>query len=191
GRLAKAATTSAVRPDGTIAPVTERLVPVPFQALLIADSGAVAAAFGKPLAQFGAPAGSVTLLGTELWNNEPGLRNSPALAGALFAAVPDGRFEQLATRYRAKFGGTPSRLASFGYDSVLLVNSIAGKCPLGTPFPRAALSTADGFTGIDGIFRFGPSGVAERGFEVQQVGAGRITTVSSAPKSLRPAPPVN
>jgi branched-chain amino acid transport system substrate-binding protein len=62
---------------------------------------------------------------------------------------------------------------------------------LGTPFPRAALTTPDGFTGIDGIFRFGPSGIAERGFEVQQIGAGRITTVSSAPKTLRAAPPTN
>ena len=190
-RVAKAATTSAVRPDGTITPVTDRIGPVAFQALLIADSGSLAASFGKPLAQFGAPAGTITILGTELWNNEPGLKNSPALAGALFAAVPDGRFNQLATRYRAKFGGTPSRLASFGYDSVLLVNTLADKWPLGTPFPRAALTTPDGFTGIDGIFRFGPSGIAERGFEVQQIGAGRITTVSSAPKTLRAAPPTN
>lgn len=190
-RLAKAATTSAVRPDGTIAPVADRLGPVGFQALLIADSGSLAAAFGKPLAQFGAPAGTITILGTELWNNESGIKNSPALAGALFAAMPDGRFDQLATRYRAKFGGTPSRLASFGYDSVLLVNSVGGKWPLGTPFPRAALSTADGFSGIDGIFRFGASGVAERGFEVQQIGAGRVTTVSSAPKTLRQTPPAN
>jgi hypothetical protein len=164
---------------------------VAFQALLIADSGSLAASFGKPLAQFGAPAGTITLLGTELWNNEPGLKNSPALAGALFAAVPDGRFDQMATRYRAKFGGTPSRLASFGYDSVLLVNTLADKWPLNAPFPRAALTTPDGFTGIDGIFRFGPSGVAERSFEVQQIGAGRITTVSSAPKTLRATPPTN
>lgn len=183
-RMAKAATTSALRSDGTVAPVTERLGPVAFQALLIADSGSLAASFGKPLTQFGAPAGSITILGTELWNNEPALRHSTALAGALFAAVPDGRFAQMATRYRAQFGGTPSRLASFGYDSVLLVNSLAGKWPLNTPFPRDALSIAEGFSGIDGIFRFNASGVAERGFEVQQIGAGRITTVASAPKTL-------
>jgi len=188
-RMAKAATTNAVRPDGTIAPVTDRLGPVAFQALLIADSGSVAAAFGKPLAQFGAPAGSVTLLGTDLWNNEPALKNSAALTGALFAAVPDGHFDQLAGRYRTMFGSTPSRLASFGYDSVLLVNSLAGKWPVETPFPRDALSNQEGFSGIDGVFRFGPSGVAERGFEVQQIGAGRIVTVSSAPKTLRSEAP--
>jgi outer membrane PBP1 activator LpoA protein len=184
GRLATAAKTPAVRPDGTIAPVTSRVPPVGFQALLIADSGTVAAGFGKALAQYGATPGSFVVLGTELWNNEPALKTAAALQGGLFAAVPDERFAQLATRYREKFGGASSRLASFGYDSVLLINSLAGKWTIGQPFPRALLTTSDGFAGIDGVFRFNANGVAERGLEVQQIGAGRITTVSPAPRSF-------
>ena len=148
GRLAAAAKTPAVRPDGSIAPVTSRVPAVGFQALLIADSGTVAAGFGKALAQYGATPGSFVVLGTELWNNEPALKNAVALQGALFAAVPDARFNQLASRYREKFGSAPSRLASFGYDSVLLVNSLAGKWSIGQPFPRALLITDDGFSGI-------------------------------------------
>lgn len=188
-RLARAAKAPATRPDGTIAPLTARVGPVPFQALLIADTGTVAAAFGPALAQYGAPPGSVLILGTELWNSEPAVRTAAALKGAIYATVPDDRFAQLAARYRTKFGGAPSRLASLGYDSVLLVNSLAGKWPVGAPFPHAALSDPDGFAGIDGIFRFGASGVAERGLAVEQVGAGTITTVSPAPRSFRaPAP---
>jgi hypothetical protein len=98
--------------------------------------------------------------------------------------VPDERFRKLAERYRAKFGSSPSRLASFGYDSVLLVNSLAGNWPVGTSFPRAALSNREGFAGIDGVFRFTPANIAERGLEVQQVGSGTITTVSPAPRSF-------
>ncbi len=174
----------AVRPDGTVAPVATRIAPVAFQALLIADAGTVAAQLAQPLAQFGAASGSVVLLGTELWNNEPALANAKGLRGAMFAAVPDGRFASLTTRYRAKFGGSPSRLASFGYDSVLLVNSLAGNWAYGTPFPKAALANPQGFAGIDGVFRFTPSGIAERALEVQQIGGGAITTVSPAPKSF-------
>jgi hypothetical protein len=106
------------------------------------------------------------------------------LRGALFAAVPDERFRKLADRYREKFGSAPSRLASFGYDSVLLVNSIAGNWPVGTAFPKAALNARDGFAGIDGAFRFPPSNIAERSLEVQQIGNGVMTTVSPASRGF-------
>jgi len=85
-----------IRADGTVARVAGALAPVPFQALMIADSGAAAARFLTPLARFGAAPGQVVILGTELWNNEPGLARVPALKGALYATVSDARFNSLA-----------------------------------------------------------------------------------------------
>lgn len=180
-RRAAAAKSAALRPDGTIGAVNANLAPVGFQALLIADSASTAAAVAPALAQFGA---RVLLMGTELWNSEPAIARAPALQGAIFAAVSDERFNQLAARYRARFGGAPSRLASFGYDAVLLINGVAGSWALGTPFPRAGLSASGGFSGIDGVFRFGANGVAERGLEVEQISRGGIAVVSPAPRSL-------
>ncbi|PZN94162.1 MAG: penicillin-binding protein activator [Alphaproteobacteria bacterium] len=176
--------TAAIRPDGSVAAVSGTLAPVPFQALLIADSGSTAAQFLPALAKFGAAPGTIVLLGTELWNNEPGLARAAALRGALFSSVSDERFRRLAERYRAKFGNSPSRLASFGYDSILLVNNIAGNWPLGAPFPRGQLTTRDGFAGIDGAFRFTPGNIAERSLEVQQIGNGAITTVAPAARGF-------
>jgi branched-chain amino acid transport system substrate-binding protein len=141
-----------IRPDGTVERTAGALTPVPFQAVLIADSGAAAARFVGPLARYGAGPGQVVILGTELWNNEPGLERIPALKGAIFATVADARFNQLAVRYRAKYGYNASRLASLGYDGVLLASSLAARWPLGQPFPRAALLARDGFGGIDGAF---------------------------------------
>ncbi len=183
-RVAKVAQAGVVRADGTVAPVQQRLGPVSFQALLIGDSGSVAPRFLPALQQFGAS--GVRILGTELWNNEPGLSGVSGMHGAWFAAVPDNRFQQLATRYRSQFGGSPSRLASMGYDAVLLVHSLGDKWKIGEPFPRNQLNGDEGFTGIDGIFRF-QNGVAERGLEVQQVGPGGFSTVSPAPRAFRNA----
>ena len=76
-------------------------------------------------------------------------------------------------------------MASFGYDSVLLVNSLADRWPLGEPFPRALLANPDGFAGIDGVFRFTPSGVADRALEVSRIQGGAIVTVAPAPRSLK------
>ncbi|KPF78286.1 hypothetical protein IP88_04330 [alpha proteobacterium AAP81b] len=181
---ARAGGAPTIRPDGTVAPGAARLAPLSFQGLMIADSGAAAVQFLPALQRFGVAPGLVVLLGTELWNAEPGLARTPGLKGALFAAVPDGRFERLAERYRAKHGTRPSRLASLGYDSILLVNSIAANWPLGGAFPKAALHAREGFAGIDGAFRFTPGNVAERALEVQQIGAGGIVTVSPAAKSF-------
>lgn len=167
-RAAAATKTAALRPDGTVATVTKAVAPVAFQALLIADSGSVAAAVALALAQFGAS--GVLVMGTELWNSEPQLAQAASLRGAVFAAVPDARFAQLGVRYRAKFGGAPSRLASLGYDAVLLAGNLAAGWTPGTPFPQAGLGAASGFTGLDGFFRF-RGGIAERGLEVEQVGA--------------------
>ncbi len=181
-RVAKVSRAGAVRPDGTVAPVQQRLGPVSFQALLVADTGEVAARFLPALQQFGAS--GVRLLGTELWNSEPGLSRVQGLHGSWFASVPDNRFSQLANRYRAKFGGQPSRLASMGYDAVLLVNSIGQRWRIGDRFPVTALNDDDGFAGIDGIFRF-RGNVAERGLEVQQIGPGGFSVVSPAPRTFR------
>jgi len=165
--------------DGTVGPA-----PIAFEALLVADSGAIAAAFVPHLTRLGAPTGSYLMLGTELWSTEPALARSTALKGAVFAAVPDQRFRALATRYRARFGGTPSRLASLSYDAMLLAASVAGEqWRPGQPFPQAVLADPQGFAGVDGIFRF-RNNIAERGLEVQQVTPAGFTTVSPAPKAF-------
>ncbi len=177
-RSAAATKSAALRPDGTVATIAKQIAPVAFQALLIADSGAVAASVAPALTQFGAT--PLLVMGTELWGSEPAIVEAAALHGAVFAAVPDDRFRQLGVRYRDKFGGAPSRLASLGYDAALLANGLAAGWTPGTAFPRAGLTATSGFSGIDGFFRFGPGGVAERGLEVEQVGPRGFTVVAAA-----------
>jgi branched-chain amino acid transport system substrate-binding protein len=90
----------------------------------------------------------------------------------------------LATKYRGRFGKSPYRLASLGYDAVLLVTRIAGDWRPGTAFPAARLTDSGGFSGIDGAFRFGRDGVVERALEVQQAGTRGTTIVSPAPRGF-------
>ena len=182
-RLARAGGAGALRPDGTVAPVADRAGPVPFQALMIADNGPIAAAFAPALAKY-AGGSPVVLLGTELWASDPALGQTAAMKGAWFAAVPEARFRQMSVRYRARYGGRPSRLASLGYDVVLLVQSLSGRWPVRGAFPRAGLTASGGFTGVDGTFRFTQAGVAERALEVRQIGVGGTAVVSPAPATL-------
>lgn len=150
-----------------------------YDALLIADSGGVSLQV-VPLARRGSGV-SARILGTELWNTEPSLASSAAMRGAWFASVSDTLYGQLSNKYRARFGKAPYRLSSLGYDAVLLVTRVARDWKPGSNFPARALTESGGFSGIDGAFRFGRDGVAERMLEVQQIDAGRFTTVSAAP----------
>lgn len=153
-----------------------------YDALLIADSGRVALQVAPIVRKNGGA--TARLLGTELWNTEGTLAASPVLRGAWFASVSDGLYRQLATKYKARYGTTPFRLSSLGYDSVLLTVRIAQQWKPGTPFPAARLRDPGGFSGIDGAFRFSRMGVAERALEVSEVGAGTVNIVDAAPRGF-------
>lgn len=150
-----------------------------YDAVLIADSGRIAIA-SAPLIRKSSGA-AVRILGTELWNAEPSLNNSPAMAGAWFASVDDSVFKQFVTRYRARYGHTPYRLASLGYDAVLLTVRIAKDWKVGDRFPVDALADEGGFSGVDGAFRFSKGHIAERALAVHQLGPNGGTVVSPAP----------
>jgi len=154
----------------------------PVGAVLIVDDAAAAAGI-VPLMRKGGQTGA-RVLGTERWNNDTAIGGRPALNGAWFASVSDALYRQYAVKYRARFGAGPYRLSSMGYDSVLLTIRIARDWPVGRPFPESRLRDSGGFAGIDGAFRFGSNGVAERALEVQEVRGGTTVTVSPAPSSF-------
>ena len=135
-----------------------------------------------PLLRAASPA--PRFLATERWANESGIGANVALRGAWFAAPSDGNYNAFRTRYRARYTTMPYRLASLGYDAVLLVARVAGDWPIGRPFPARALRDPGGFVGVDGAFRFGRDGVAERALEVREVNGTGTTIVSPAPRGF-------
>ncbi len=121
------------------------------------------------------------LLGTELWSGEGDLAGSAALRGAWFSAVSDARFRQFASSYQTRFGEQPYRIATLGYDAVLLTLRVARDWQPGRNFPATRVVGGEGFLGLDGPFRFGSNGVGERAMEVRQIGNGTVSVVDAAP----------
>lgn len=167
------------RSAGSITAAAARLRGKPFQAVLVADAVGSATVAVPALRRGGATGARV--LGTELWNADSGIGSNTALSGAWFASVSNTLYRQYAAKYRARFGSGPYRLSSLGYDAVLLTVRIARDWRVGDRFPEARLTDRDGFAGLDGAFRFGRDGVAERALEVQELRAGQTVTVSPAP----------
>lgn len=154
-----------------------------YGALLIADGGTLSA---RAATAFRANGGDpkVHFLGTELWGGERALTATPALDGAWFSTVSDKRFGQFSQSYRSRFGTPPFRIATLGYDAVLLTLRISRDWKVGHNFPTDQMLQSGGFLGLDGAFRFTRGGIVERALEVRQVDSGTIKVVSPAPSSF-------
>jgi ABC-type branched-subunit amino acid transport system substrate-binding protein len=150
-----------------------------YDAVLIADGARLAAQAAGVLKSGD---GSTTrLLGTELWSGESSVTRASALNGAWFSALSDNRYKRFVDSYEARFGSQPYRIATLGYDAVLLTLRVARDWRVGRDFPEGQLLAEDGFLGLDGAFRFGRNGLVERAFEVREVRGGSVVVVDNAP----------
>ena len=150
-----------------------------YDTVLIAEGARLAIQAAGVLKPSGA--GSTRLLGTELLSGESSITRASAMRGALFSAVSDGRYKRFVDSYEARFGGQPYRIATLGYDAVLLTLRVARDWKVGRSFPIANLRSEDGFLGLDGAFRFKRSGVVERAMEVREVRNGEVVVAEAAP----------
>jgi len=153
-----------------------------YDTVLIADGARLAVQAAAELKRSGAE--GTQLLGTELWSGEATLTRAGTVNGAIFSAVSDNRFKRFADSYETRFGSKPFRIATLGYDSVLLTLRIARDWQVGDTFPVAALYDQGGFLGVDGPFRFKRDGIAERALEVRQVSGNSVSAVDPAPTSF-------
>jgi hypothetical protein len=127
----------------------------------------------------------VQLLGTGLWADDPQVAQTPALAGGWYAAPVPGNFDDFATRFQQTFGYRPPRITTLAYDSVALAASVSRSAAGNpNPFSRDVLLQANGFIGIDGGFRFLPTGLSERNLAVLQVTANGPTVADPPPPNF-------
>jgi branched-chain amino acid transport system substrate-binding protein len=151
-------------------------------AILIAEGGPMLQAAAPALALAGAKDRKVQLLGTGLWE-DPAITHEPMLLNGWFAAPAPDAFAAFSMHYRAVFKAAPPRIATLAYDALALVALLAN----GRPYERftdIALTDPNGFSGIDGIFRFHPDGSADRGLAVLQVGTNGFSVLDPAPKAF-------
>jgi ABC-type branched-subunit amino acid transport system substrate-binding protein len=125
----------------------------------------------------------VKFLGTGLWD-EPGLGTEPALDGAWYAAPPSSLRANFEKRYQELYKVAPPRLATLGYDATALA-AVLSRTPEGANFSDAALTSPNGFSGVDGIFRLLPNGLVQRGLGVLEVQRGGGTVIDPAPQSFQ------
>jgi ABC-type branched-subunit amino acid transport system substrate-binding protein len=156
-----------------------------FQALVMADGGQRLRTIAPLLPFYDIDPAQVHIIGTPAWEDQS-LAAEPALVGAWFAAPdPAGRAE-FERKYRVAYARSAPRIASLAYDATGLA-AVLARLDGGPDFSAAMLSSPSGFAGVDGIFRFAPDGVVERGLAVLQLDRRAIQVISPAPASFEPA----
>ena len=158
---------------------------LPFDALLVADGGKRLQAIAALLPFFDVDPAKIRMLGTGQWDYA-GIGAEPALVGGWYAAPPPTARADFSAQYRKTYGRTPPRLATLAYDATALA-AVLARAEGGPDFSDAALTTPSGFYGRDGIFRFLPEGVAQRGLAVLEVGARASTVVDNPPEAFSAA----
>lgn len=156
---------------------------LPFDALLLAASGERLLSIAALLPFYDIDPGKIRMLGTGQWD-VPGLGAEPALIDGWFAAPsPKARVNFINT-YKATYGKEPPRLATLAYDATALA-AVMGQDKNGPDFSLLAITKPSGFWGRDGIFRFLPSGIVERGLAVMKVDRRNSKVLSKAPETFQ------
>ncbi|WP_129160158.1 penicillin-binding protein activator [Bosea sp. Tri-44] len=163
-----------------------RLVPALQQAdaLFVPADAAAMPTLGLVLQQAGYDPAKVKPLGTGVWN-DANVARVPAIQGGWFASPDTAGFNAFSGRYQKRFNSAPTRTATLSYDAVSLAAALA-RTQGSQRFSETVLTNASGFAGADGVFRFRPDGLNERGLAVLELRNGQIVTVNAAPRDLGP-----
>lgn len=154
-----------------------------FDTLMLPVGGEGLRSLVSILDQKGLSPNSVKLIGTGLWD-DASLTNDPSLYGSWFAAPDPALRRDFERRYQENYGAAPVRLSSLAYDATALAAVLARSSQGNDPYARNQLTNARGFAGIDGIFRFRPDGLSERGLAVLEIQSGKARVIDPAPTAF-------
>jgi ABC-type branched-subunit amino acid transport system substrate-binding protein len=154
-----------------------------FDALLLPEGGTQLKQIATQVRAAGGNAKPVQLLGSGLWDT-PDIGSDPALVGGWFASSPPEARLAFEQRFSATYGRKPPRLASLGYDAAALA-AVLARGQGGEPFSQEAILNPSGFTGVDGLFRFTPNGLVQRGLAVLEVEPQGPIVIDPAPQSFQ------
>jgi ABC-type branched-subunit amino acid transport system substrate-binding protein len=151
-------------------------------AVFIPDTADTVPQVVQALAASGIDPRRVQLLGSGLWE-DPQIFSNPQLDGAWYAGPDVTGFRNFSGRYRSRFGQDPVRTATLVYDAVALIAALT-RTQGPRRFSTEVLTNSSGFTGIDGLFRFRPDGINQRGLAVMRVSPTGGQIISPAPRSF-------
>lgn len=155
----------------------------PFDSVLLPAGDPDLRGIAPLLAYYDVDPSRIRLLGTALWDEARGLGAEPALVGGWYAAASPEARADFEAKFERAFERRPPRLASLGYDAMLLAVALT-YAEAGADYSTEALTDGNGFAGVDGIFRLLPDGTNQRGLAILEVEQNGVRVIDPAPRSF-------
>ena len=148
----------------------------PFNCVFLPFGGRILKTVATLLAFYDIDPKEVKFLGTMQWADfSPG--TEPSLLGGWFASPELKRWSKFADRYEHYFNEAPLRLSSVVYDSISLIFHLYNDDSNKKYFSSSGLTNQQGFSGLDGIFRFTSEGITERKLAILEVQRGKFKLI--------------
>ena len=166
---------------GALEPAVKAVAKLGFDTIFLPEGGVMLRSLGPILTVNGVDSRKVKYLGTGLWD-DPATSREISLAGGWYALPPQDQRMTFSTRFQQLDGSKPPKIASLAYDAIALSATLSSGRP-GSRYTRTTIADANGFAGIDGIFRFRSDGMTERGlavFEVSQTGQPSVVSPAAS-----------
>jgi len=160
----------------------ETLGDVSYDAVMIPEGGDRLRAVAPLLPFYDVDTNKVRFLGTGLWDDDS-IGREPALVGGWFAGPDPKASDAFLDRFESIYEYRPPRIVSLAYDAMALAAVLALN-ERGPDYSATALGDANGFAGVDGLFRFGDDGVAVRGLAVLEVLPRGFKVLDPAPSTF-------
>ena len=140
---------------------------------------ATAPSFAVLLAQAGVTPDMLQIVGSADWEGDPAIAGTSQLSGAIYPAVDPAGMAAISADYQRQFGSQPHALATIAYTAVILanVNTLSMATP---PYNPTLMTSAQGFNGRDGVFRFLGNGRSEYALAIKKIVPGGAQMVEAA-----------
>ncbi|MCL2629116.1 MAG: penicillin-binding protein activator [Alphaproteobacteria bacterium] len=147
---------------------------LPYDSILFLSNANDTKSLASFIRYYDVRADRVRFFGTAAWDAD-GVRSDLILSGGVFPGLrPLVLNPEFSEAYRALDGRDPARAVGAGYDAVMIAADVVrSEMPV-----KVALTSPDGWKGIDGIVRFMPNGESERGLTIFRLNGTRRMAVA-------------
>lgn len=139
--------------------------------------------FAQLLPERGVNPAVTQYIGLTRWDIPAQTLDLPGLQGGWFTLPDPARSAEFANRFQAAYGTQPHPLAGLAYDGIAAIGALAKKGS-SDALTGASLTQGAGFQGVEGVFRFRPNGLVERGLAVATIRDKQVVIISPAPRSF-------
>jgi ABC-type branched-subunit amino acid transport system substrate-binding protein len=107
----------------------------------------------------------------------------PGVQGGWFALPDPALTTAFESRYQAAFGQPPLPFSALAYDAIAAIGALVQQGD-SNALTVGSLTQAQGFAGVNGVFRLKADGTNERGLAVAEIQNNQVVVIDPAPRSF-------